>query len=90
MKFGTEQRVLGDYATVLYSSSNVSIKASFNCTVVDFLSEFFFSDAVERISSELVSGWFCTKNYVSYEISITDFLNEILSKELGHFKYFST
>ena len=42
MKFGTELRVFGAYATVLYSSSNVPIKASFNCTFVDFLSDFFF------------------------------------------------
>lgn len=55
-----------------------------------FYPNFFFSDAAERISSELVSWWFCTKNCVSYEINITDFLNEILSKVLGHFKYFST
>jgi hypothetical protein len=41
MKFGTELRVLGAYATVMYSSSNVPIKASFNCNVVEFLSEFF-------------------------------------------------
>jgi hypothetical protein len=49
MRFGTELRVFGDYATVVYSSSNAPIKASFNCTVVDFLFEFFFSDIVERI-----------------------------------------
>jgi hypothetical protein len=90
MKFGTELRVLGDYATALYSSSNVPVKASFNCTVVDFLSEFVFTDAAESISSELFSEWFCTKNCVSCESNVTDFLNEILSKELGHFKYFST
>ena len=81
MKFGTKLRVLGDYGTVLYSSSSVPIQVSFSCIVVDFPSEFFVSDAAERISCELVSGWFCIKNCASYVISITDFLNEILSKD---------
>ena len=60
----------------------------FNCTVVDFLSEFFFSDFAERVSSEPVSGWFWTKNCVSYEINIADFLSEILSKVLGTLNIF--